>query len=364
MYILGPCSAENKNQVLETAKAISTCFDDLFIYRAGVWKPRTRPDSFQGAGDEALEWLQEVKRTYGVPVATEVATPEHVEKVLKAGIDYLWIGARSSANPLAVQAIAEQIKNSKLKIKNCSLQGVLIKNPVNADAGLWLGNIERLERTGVPVIAVHRGCGHKPCWSMAHKVRVERPDIPMLLDPSHMSGDATKVPELLQKLEELGLDGAMIEVHYNPSEALSDKKQQLRPEDLREIVGKELTKNQRTTNEQLTGSSKEPRKEYGSEHGKEYGSEHSKELGRELNWLRAEIDELDEALWDTIAARMDVSRRIGEWKKGHGVAPLQPERYQQISEKLRVKSEELGLSQEFVKQVWNRIHEESLKQQD
>ena len=233
MYILGPCSAENKNQVLETAKAISTCFDDLFIYRAGVWKPRTRPDSFQGAGDEALEWLQEVKQTYGVPVATEVATPEHVEKVLKAGIDYLWIGARSSANPLAVQAIAEQIKNSKLKIKNCSLQSVLIKNPVNADAGLWLGNIERLERTGVPVIAVHRGCGHKPCWSMAHKVRVERPDIPMLLDPSHMSGDATKVPELLKKIEELGLDGAMIEVHAHPETALSDKAQQIRPDGLK-----------------------------------------------------------------------------------------------------------------------------------
>ena len=371
MYILGPCSAESREQMLLTAKQIEEwrleMEDFQFIFRAGVWKPRTRPDSFQGAGDEALEWLQEVKRTYGVPVATEVATPEHVEKVLKAGIDYLWIGARTSANPIAVQAIAE-----RLQVTGYGLRGVLIKNPVNADAGLWLGNIERLERTGVPVIAVHRGCGHKPCWSMAHQVRLARPDIPMLLDPSHMSGDATKVPELLQKLEELGLDGAMIEVHCCPEKALSDKKQQLRPKDLREIVGKELTKNQRITNEQLTGSSKEPRKEYGSEHGKEYGSEHgkeygsehSKELGRELNWLRAEIDELDEALWDTIAARMDVSRRIGEWKKEHGVAPLQPERYQQISGKLRVKSEELGLSQEFVEQVWNRIHEESLKQQD
>ena len=347
MYILGPCSAESREQMLLTAKQIEDIKlkieDFQCIFRAGVWKPRTRPDSFQGAGDEALEWLQEVKRTYGIPVATEVATPEHVEKALKAGIDYLWIGARTSANPIAVQLIAE-----RLLVTGYGLRGALIKNPVNADAGLWLGNIERLERTGVSVIAVHRGCGHKPCWSMAHKVRVERPDIPMLLDPSHMSGDATKVPELMEKIEELGLDGAMIEVHYNPSEALSDRKQQIRPEDLRKIVGKELTKNQRITKEQLTVSSKEQGREY----------------GRELAWLRAEIDELDEALWDTIAARMDVSRRIGEWKKEHGVAPLQPERYQQISEKLRVKNEELGLSQEFVEQVWNRIHEESLKQQD
>jgi len=295
-----------------------------------VWKPRTSPSSFQGAGEEALGWLKEVKDTFGIPVATEVATPEHVEAALKAGIDYLWIGARTSANPIAVQAIASQIKNEKLKIKN-SLQAIFIKNPVNADAALWIGNIERLEKTGLPVMAIHRGCNHQPCWHMAHAVRTARPDIPMLLDPSHLSGDAAQVPVLLQKITELGLNGAMIEVHAHPESALSDRKQQIRPDELG-ILG------------------------------------NLGDLGnladKELNWLRAEIDELDEQLWETIAARMAVSQRIGEWKKANGIAPLQPERYQVISEKLKVKGERLGLPEEFIKHVWDLIHEQSLKKQE
>ncbi len=295
-----------------------------------MWKPRTSPSSFQGAGEEALGWLKEVKDTFGIPVATEVATPEHVEAALKAGIDYLWIGARTSANPIAVQAIASQIKNEKLKIKN-SLQAIFIKNPVNADAALWIGNIERLEKTGLPVMAIHRGCNHQPCWHMAHAVRTARPDIPMLLDPSHLSGDAAQVPVLLQKITELGLNGAMIEVHAHPESALSDRKQQIRPDELG-ILG------------------------------------NLGDLGnladKELNWLRAEIDELDEQLWETIAARMAVSQRIGEWKKANGIAPLQPERYQVISEKLKVKGERLGLPEEFIKHVWDLIHEQSLKKQE
>ena len=295
-----------------------------------MWKPRTSPSSFQGAGEEALGWLKEVKDTFGIPVATEVATPEHVEAALKAGIDYLWIGARTSANPIAVQAIASQIKNEKLKIKN-SLQAIFIKNPVNADAALWIGNIERLEKTGLPVMAIHRGCNHQPCWHMAHAVRTARPDIPMLLDPSHLSGDAAQVPVLLQKITELGLNGAMIEVHAHPESALSDRKQQIRPDELG-ILG------------------------------------NLGDLGnladKELNWLRAEIDELDEQLWETIAARMAVSQRIGEWKKANGIEPLQPERYQVISEKLKVKGERLGLPEEFIKHVWDLIHEQSLKKQE
>ena len=299
-----------------------------FVFRAGVWKPRTRPDTFQGAGEEALGWLAEVKATYGIPVATEVATPEHVQAALEAGIDYLWIGARSSANPIAIQSIAE-----RLRVTGYGLRGVLIKNPVNADAGLWIGNIERLEKTGIPVMAIHRGCNHQPCWSMAHQVRTARPDIPMLLDPSHMSGDAKRVPELMGKIEELGLDGAMIEVHCNPAAALSDKAQQVKPSAI---------------SHQLSAI-------------RNLNAEGSKLNAIELNWLRAEIDELDDALWATIAARMDVSRRIGEWKKAHGVAPLQPERYQQIVERLRVTG--YGLSDEFKLRVWDLIHEESLLQQ-
>jgi len=315
---------------METARAIKAQSSVPFIFRAGVWKPRTSPSSFQGAGEQALAWLREVKDTFGVPVATEVATPEHVALALNAGIDYLWIGARTSANPIAVQALADQLTANSQKPK-----AVLIKNPVNADAALWIGNIERLEKTGVPVMAIHRGCNHQPCWMMAHAVRSARPDIPMLLDPSHLSGDAAKVPELMTKVTELGLDGAMIEVHAHPESALSDRKQQITPDELTASLKDRFAERAKTANAERL----------------------------ELNWLRAEIDELDEQLWETIAARMDVSKRIGAWKKAHGVAPLQPERYQVISEKLRVKSEELGLPPSFVKRVWDSIHEQSLKQQ-
>ena len=327
-----------------------------FIFRAGVWKPRTSPHTFQGVGEEGLEWLKEVKERFGIAIATEVATPEHVQKALAAGIDYLWIGARSSANPMVVEAIAKAIADRDAvrprccKTANavgpsqsdCKIKGILIKNPVNEDAGLWLGNIERLEKAGVPVIAVHRGCNHQPCWAMAHKVRLARPDIPMLLDPSHMSGEAAKIPELMQKIEELGLDGAMIEVHCCPEQALSDAKQQVTPKETatlldRYAVGPLCCRTANAVGEKT-----------------------------ELNWLRAEIDELDEKLWDTIGARMDVSRRIGEWKKAHGIAPLQPERYEMIVERLKAPQppEGGGLRTEFKLALWELIHEESLRQQE
>lgn len=342
IYILGPCAAESREQVLLTASQLKdACGEIPFIYRAGAWKPRTSPHTFQGVGEEGLVWLQEVKQRLGLPVATEVATPEHVTKALEAGMDYLWIGARSSANPLAVQAIADAIVDWELV--NGNFKGILIKNPVNADAGLWIGNIERLEKTGVPVIAVHRGCNHQPCWAMAHQVRLARPDIPMLLDPSHMSGEAVKVPVLMKKIEELGLDGAMVEVHCDPKSALSDNAQQLTPIQVGHTLNPILS---RLCLVSLNSPSD--------------GSE-------ELNWLRAEIDELDERLWDTIAARMEVSERIGKWKKAHGVAPLQPDRYQQIVEKLKIKNEELknkSLSTDFMLHIWELIHKESLRKQE
>lgn len=328
IYILGPCSAETREQILLTAGQLKdACGENPFIFRAGVWKPRTSPDSFQGAGEAALEWLAEVKRTYGIPVATEVATPEHVAAALTAGIDYLWIGARSSANPIAVQAIAEAISRqlSAVRIQPTAL---LIKNPVNADAALWLGNIERIERTGLPVMAVHRGCNHQPCWAMAHTVRLARPDIPMILDPSHLSGDSAQVPALLDKVTELGLDGAMVEVHAHPEAALSDPKQQIRPAEI--------------SNLRFQISNLE---------------------AVELNWLRAEIDELDDRLWDTIAARMDVSQRIGEWKKAHGVTPLQPERYQHILAQRQEWAQKNGIDAAFVERVFSAIHEQSLQRQ-
>lgn len=322
-----------------TARMLKEVCDFDFIFRAGVWKPRTSPSSFQGAGTEGLAWLQEVKQQFGIEIATEVATPAHVTEALQAGIDYLWIGARTSANPIAVQEIAEEIGkvvSSEYRVQSTEyrvqrgLKGIFIKNPVNEDAALWLGNIERLEQTGIPVMAIHRGCAHKPCWAMAHYIRTQRPDIPILLDPSHMSGDATKIPALMKKIDELQLDGAMIEVHHNPQEALSDAQQQIKPEE----VGKwSVVSGQRSVENQ------------------------------ELNWLRAEIDELDDQLWETIARRMEVSERIGEWKKEHGVQALQPQRYAEIIAQRKEWAEQKGLSVELVQNLFDAIHQESLKKQ-
>ena len=313
-----------------------------FIFRAGVWKPRTSPSSFQGAGTEALQWLQEAKQQFGMEIATEVATPAHVTEALQAGIDYLWIGARTSANPIAVQEIADALLNTQYSLlttrsetyRGGQLKGIFIKNPVNEDAALWLGNIERLEQTGIPVMAIHRGCAHKPCWAMAHYIRTQRPDIPILLDPSHMSGDATKIPALMKKIDELQLDGAMIEVHHNPQEALSDSQQQIKPEEIREAYPYPLPKGK----------------------GKNTGSQ-------ELAWLRAEIDELDDQLWETIVRRMEVSERIGEWKKAHGVQALQPQRYEEIVKQRKEWAEQKGLSEELVQNLFDAIHQESLKKQ-
>ena len=346
-----------------------------FIFRAGVWKPRTSPSSFQGAGTEALQWLQEVKQQFGMEIATEVATPAHVTEALQAGIDYLWIGARTSANPIAVQEIADALQDGQSPTgrsetyrtaqtptgrsetyRGWQLKGIFIKNPVNEDAALWLGNIERLEQTGIPVMAIHRGCAHKPCWAMAHYIRTQRPDIPILLDPSHMSGDATKIPSLMKKIDELQLDGAMIEVHYNPQEALSDAQQQIKPEEIREAYPRPVY-----------GRSDAPRCSFRSKakvncflhpkgKGKNSGSQ-------ELAWLRAEIDELDDQLWETIAQRMEVSERIGEWKKEHGVQALQPQRYAEIIAQRKEWAEQKGLSEELVQNLFDAIHQESLKKQ-
>ena len=298
-----------------------------FIFRAGVWKPRTNPNSFRGAGAKALEWLREVKQTLGLPVATEVATPGHVTAALDAGIDYLWIGARTSANPIAVQDLADLLKGSRIK-------GVLVKNPMHNDVNLWLGNIERFEQAGVPVMAVHRGCNHKPCWAMAHALRQARPDLPLIIDPSHMSGNASQIGPLLTQAAELNYDGSMVEVHCCPEQALSDADQQITPNTYRGFIGV------------LSGF---------------YLGFSESEQG--LSWLRAEIDEADDLLWQTIADRMDISRRIGTWKQAHGVAPLQSERYKQIVAKRIEWAKQNGLPQDFVEKLFDIIHAESLRQQ-
>ena len=322
-YIAGPCAAESEQQVLETARALVATVD--IIFRAGVWKPRTRPDTFQGVGDEGLLWLSRVKNELHMPVATEVVTAEQVTKALEAGIDYLWIGARTSANPIAVQSIVE-----RLQVTGDGLRGILIKNPVNADAALWLGNIERLEATGVPVTAVHRGCSHQPYWEMAHQVRVARPDIPMLLDPSHMSGDAELVPSLSRVAAELEYDGLMVEVHPHPEQALSDAQQQITPAVFAAIR-------------------RAPVDTYSTP--------------LELRWLRKMIDEVDDRLWTDIAQRMAVSQRIGAFKKTQQMAVVQPTRFNEIMTKRLAWAERHGLSKEAVQAILETIHQESIRVQ-
>lgn len=336
IHIIGPCSAETREQVLLTARQLKEACGELnFIFRAGIWKPRTSPNTFQGVGAEGLEWLKEVRETYGLPVATEVATPEHVEAALKAGVEYLWLGARTSANPITVQELANAINASNQKPK-----AVLIKNPVQEDAQLWLGNIERLERTGIPVIAIHRGCNHQPCWKMAHTLRSARPDIPLLIDPSHMSGNADKIAELLGKSAELQYDGWMVEVHCCPEQALSDSRQQITPEIFQNIRTK-ISESERDNHESTT---------------------RAKDIT--LEWFRAEIDEADDKLWQTIAERMDISRRIGAYKHQHNITPLQPERFRQIVEKRIAWAKDNQLPQEFVEQLFDLIHAESLRVQN
>ncbi len=333
MNILGPCAAESEEQLLRIAQRISRVSRAyLTIFRAGIWKPRTSPDTFQGVGDVGLTWLQRVKREYGLPVATEVATPEQVRKALEAGMDYLWLGARTSANPILVQTLTDAIKEHPQALK-----GILVKNPVNEDAALWIGNIRRLQTTGLPIFAVHRGCNHRPCWAMAYQLRQEMPEVPLLLDPSHMSGDAARVSGLCRIAAELQYDGLMVEVHDNPQEALSDAKQQITPAELEQIQ------------QQISDS--------------ETIQHPAAQRSNDLLWLRHMMDEVDDALWETIAKRMEVSRRIGAYKKANGIEVVQPDRFEQILTRRLAWAQNKSLTAGTVRQIMEALHAESIRVQ-
>ena len=324
-YIAGPCAAESENQVLEAARALASTGD--IIFRAGVWKPRTRPDTFQGVGDEGLLWLSRVKRELGLPIATEVVIAEHVTKALEAGVDYLWIGARTCANPIAVQALADAISASP---NAKQLRGVMVKNPVNEDVALWEGNIRRLQAAGCEVMAIHRGCNHQPCWEMAYQLHQDMPSVPLLLDPSHMCGKAERVSSLCRVAAELEYAGLMVEVHPHPEQALSDAQQQITPEVFAQIMR---------------------------------ASEETYSTPLELRWMRKMIDEVDDRLWETIAQRMAVSRRIGEYKKANQIEVIQPTRFEEIMGKRLAWAENNHLSKETVKAIMEAIHEESIRMQ-
>lgn len=336
MVIAGPCSAESEGQVLETAKGLSEL--GIHMFRAGIWKPRTHPGCFEGIGMPGLKWLQRVKEETGMKVCTEVATEKHVMMCLAAGVDMLWIGARTSANPFLMQEIADALRGSDIP--------VLVKNPVNPDIDLWVGALERLNLAGVKKLGViHRGfstsdkMGYRndPGWKSVIEMRTRFPELPFFADPSHMGGKREYLLELSQRSLDLGLDGLMIESHCNPDVALSDAKQQLTPEGLKELLGQIVVRDNYSD---------------------------SLEYKEGMDQLRAQIDILDENILGMLKSRMNVSRKMGQYKKDHNVAILQASRWDQVLQEMVNKGAELGLSEKFIEGVFNAIHEESVRAQN
>ncbi len=336
LTIAGPCSAESEKQMMEIAERLDKEY--VQIFRAGIWKPRTKPNCFEGVGAIGLNWLKKVKDEFGFKIATEVATANHVKLALEYDVDYLWIGARSTVNPFTVQEIAEALRDTK-KI-------VLVKNPVNPDLELWMGAIERLQAQNIQNLgAIHRGFStykktkyrNNPQWQIALDFMDKMPEIPMICDPSHICGNREGLFDVAQQAYNFEYDGLMIESHNNPDEAWSDAKQQITPERLLEILQKiELRKSD-----------------------DEDALYHSN-----LNRLRNEIDETDQSLLETIAQRMSISTQIGELKKEHNVAVFQPERWKQIRENSVKQGEKLGLSEEFIDKLVKAIHQESIQHQN
>lgn len=333
-YILGPCAAETHEQVWNTAVAITALKKKMdnasIIFRAGIWKPRTNPNSFQGIGSQGLRWLQEVEEKLALPTATEVATPEQMRLALEAQLSHLWIGARTVANPIQVQELADAL-NDYLR-NHPRYITIYVKNPVNEDAQLWAGNIRRMQNAlgeHGEVVAIHRGCGHRPKWEMPYFLRHEMPEVNIILDPSHMAGCRERIPTCCQQGQNLGLDGYMIEVHPQPDNALSDGPQQLTPQAMEELIGH-----------------MQARKDYD-----------------ELIWLRTIMDEVDDELWQVVAHRMDVSRAIGDYKKKRGMEVVQPSRYQDILQRRLAWANTHHLSAECVEQMMDTIHQESIRHQ-
>lgn len=337
LIISGPCSAESKQQVLKGAEELAkTGMVDIF--RAGVWKPRTRPNSFEGVGKEGLKWLREVKERTGLPVATEVANASHTNDALKFGVDLLWIGARTSANPFAMQEIADTLSGVDIP--------VLVKNPINPDLNLWLGAIERIIKSGITQVgAIHRGFStieqsqyrNQPLWLLPIELRRVLPNLPLLCDPSHIGGDREHLFPLSQKALDLNYDGLMIESHIDPDSALSDNSQQVTTEGLVELLSSLILR------EQLSNGS--------------VNIDHLAEL-------RTKIDLYDEQLLELLGQRMQISEQIGEYKKGNNIAIFQSNRWEVIMERVLQFGENRGLSSEFISNLFRAIHQESINHQN
>jgi chorismate mutase len=335
LIIAGPCSAETEDQVMETARGIAKN-GYAHILRAGVWKPRTRPGSFEGMGEEALPWLQKAKAETGLKTAVEVATPQHVELALKYGVDVLWIGARTTVNPFNVQDLADSLKGVDVP--------VLIKNPVNPDLALWVGAFERIAGAGINKMgAIHRGFSNaqevkyrnSPMWQIAVEFKTLFPQIPMIGDPSHMAGKRALLAELTQRAMDLNYDGLIIESHRNPDEAWSDASQQLTPDALGEML-KAIEYRKPT-----------------------YGVD----FQNQLETLRERLDNIDRELLEVLASRMAVVEQLGEYKRDNNVAVLQLDRWKNVHSSRAEWAKSINLYPEMVEELFKLIHMESIRKQ-
>lgn len=335
--VTGPCSAESEEQVMETAKGLKEM--GINVFRAGIWKPRTHPGCFEGVGAVGLKWLQRIQKEYGLKVATEVAGEKHVAECLKHGVDMVWLGARTTANPFLVQEIADALKGTDIP--------VLVKNPVNADLDLWIGALERLSRAGIKKLGViHRGFStfdkikyrNDPQWQVAIELRSRYPELPFFVDPSHMGGSRDYIQEISQRSLDLGFEGLMIESHCNPAVALSDAKQQLTPDELSDLLYNQVVVRDKDSD--------------------------APQWKENIDQLRAKIDVIDENIVYALGSRMNVSRKIGEYKKENNIAIIQTARWDKVFSKVLEKGKEYGLSEKFLSDVFTAIHEASVEVQN
>ena len=333
LIIAGPCSVETEDQIMATAQALAI-IPEVKLLRGGIWKPRTRPEAFEGRGEEGLVWLREAKRETGLPTVTEVATPAHVELALKYDVDALWIGARTVVNPFSVQQLADALQGVDIP--------VFIKNPVSPDLNLWMGAFERFQKAGVTrLAAIHRGFAYYketpyrnfPMWELPIEL-TQRLNVPLITDISHICGNRDLLKATAQKALDLATDGLMIECHIHPDEALTDAKQQITPEELTRLLTNLTFRSKQTCN-----------------------------VERDLAGLRGEIDDIDSELLQLLARRMEVSAQIGEYKKNHNVTVVQMDRWKKILADHVATGQDLGLSSELITEVFEAIHQASIERQ-
>lgn len=334
LIVSGPCSVETREQLLETAEGLSK-IGKINVLRGGIWKPRTRPDAFEGIGAEGLPWMQEAKKRYGFLTMTEVAVPEHVELALRYDIDILWVGARTVVNPFSVQELADCLRGSDVP--------VFVKNPLAPDVKLWLGALERLESAGMTCIGgIHRGFSsydetpyrNAPLWEIPIELKRLRPDIPIITDVSHICGCRDLLQDIAQKALDLGTKGFMIETHCNPEKALTDAKQQITPESLKKALENLVVRNNVVNDDEFV-----------------------------IKNLRNEIDIIDDELLNLISKRMNVSEKIGEFKKKHKITVLQMDRWKNVLDDHINKGVKLGLNANSVKEIFEIIHKDSIDKQ-